>query len=303
MSSAVVTFGLVNIPVKLFSTGESSSSISFNLIHEKCGGRVKQQYICPKEGGVLVGRDEMVKGYEFAKDQYVLFSEEELKAIEDAASKAIEIVEFVPEDKVDPLYFDRAYYLGPDKGADRAYRLLGEAMRQTGLCAIARFTQRGRQSIVLMRPMDKGLVLTQLKYADEVRKLDEVPIGEADVKEAELNLAKQFVNQLATQDFDPGKYEDSFRKRLQDIIDRKVQGEAVTISPAEEPRAQVIDLMEALKASLAQQAPATARPSPRAVEQDTEAPAAEEKGASKRPPKRAPTKAAKDEPRAKKSSR
>lgn len=293
ISTAVVTFGLVNIPVKLFSTGESSSSISFNLIHEKCGGRVKQQYICPKEDGVVVSRDEMVKGYEFAKDQYVLFSEEELKAIEDTASKAIEIVEFVPEEKVDPLYFDRAYYLGPDKGADRAYRLLGEAMRQTGLCAIARFTQRGRQSVVLMRPMDKGLVLTQLKYAEEVRKLDEVPIGEAEVKEAELNLAKQFVNQLAAQDFEPSKYEDGFKKRLQDIIDRKVQGEQVTLSPAEEPRAQVIDLMEALKASLAQQAPAKASPP---EEEGTEA---EEKGAARKPPKRAAK--AKEEGKAKKA--
>jgi len=296
MSTAVVTFGLVNIPVKLYSTGESSSSISFNLIHEKCGGRVKQQYICPKEDGVTVSRDEMVKGYEFAKDQYVLFSESELKAIEDAASKAIEIVEFVPEEKVDPLYYDRAYFLGPDKGADRAYRLLGEAMRQTGLCAIARFTQRGRQSIVLMRPMDKGLVLTQLKYADEVRKLDEVPIGEAEVKEAELNLAKQFVNQLATQEFTPEKYEDAFRKRLQDIIDRKVQGEQVTMAPAEEPRAQVIDLMEALKASLAQQpatpASGTASPPAEKAEADT----------SRKPPKRAVAETKEASPRAKKKN-
>ncbi len=284
MSSAVVTFGLVNIPVKLYSTGESSSSISFNLIHERCGGRVKQQYICPKEDGITVSRDEMVKGYEFAKDQYVLFSETELKAIEDAASKAIEIVEFVPEEKVDPLYYDRAYYLGPDKGADRAYRLLGEAMRQTGLCAIARFTQRGRESIVLMRPMDKGLVLTQLKYADEVRKLDEVPIGEAEVKEAELNLAKQFVNQLATGEFSPEKYEDAFRKRLQEIIDRKVQGEQVTMAPAEEPRAQVIDLMEALKASLARQ---PAVPAKAAASSSAEAEEGKAEAAARKPPKRA----------------
>jgi DNA end-binding protein Ku len=257
MSSAVVTFGLVNIPVKLYSTGESSGSVSFNLLHKKCSGRLKQQYHCPRDEEI-VPREDMVKGYEFAKDQYVIFSEEELKAIEEASSKAIEITEFVPASKVDPVYFDRAYYLGPDKGAERAFRLLGEAMKQTGQAAVARYSARGKQNLVLLRPMEHGLVMQQLKYADEVKPLSEVPIGEADLKDAELTLAKQFVNQLATQDFKPEKYEDEHAKKLQAIIQQKVEGQAISIVPMEEPKAQIIDLMEALKASLAQTPAASA---------------------------------------------
>jgi DNA end-binding protein Ku len=207
----------------------------------------------------------MVKGYEFAKDQYVIFTEEELKALEEASSKAIEISEFVPAEKVDPLYFEGAYYLGPDKGGDRAFRLLGEAMRQTKQCAVAKHTARGRQSLVLIRPFENGLIMQQLRYADEVRPLSEVPIGDAEVKEPELKLAMQFVSQLATDSFQPEKYEDEYRKRLQEIINRKSQGQAVTISAAAAPQAQIIDLMEALKASLSQTKAPAKEPVPSAA--------------------------------------
>jgi DNA end-binding protein Ku len=272
ITTGTVSFGLVSIPVKLYSTNQTSSGISFNLLHGKCSSRLKQQYICPKDNET-VSRDQMVKGYEFAKDQYVIFTEEELKAIEEAASKAIEISEFVPADKVDPIYFEGAYYLGPDKGGDRAFKLLAEAMRQTRQCAIAKHISRGKQSLVLVRPFENGLIMQQLRYADEVRPFSEVPIGEAEVREAELKLAMQFVGQLSSDTFKPEKYEDEYRKRLQEIIDRKAQGQAVTLTPAEAPKGQIIDLMEALKASLGQQA----KPSEKAA-------AAEER----KPPKRAP---------------
>ena len=287
ISTGSISFGLVSIPVKLYSTNQPSVGISFNLLHKKCNSRLKQQYICPKDNET-VPRDDMVKGYEFAKDQYVIFNEDELKALEDAASKAIEIAEFVPAEKVDPLYFEGAYYLGPEKGGERAFRLLGEAMRQTKQCAIAKHTARGRQSLVLVRPFQNGLVMQQLRYADEVRPLADVPIGDADVREPELKLAMQFVGQLSTDSFQPEKYEDEYRKRVQEIIDRKAQGQAVTIAPAEAPKGQIIDLMEALKASLSQQTKQAA-----SAKSAASAPSEERK-----PPKRAPRAPAAEERKA-----
>jgi DNA end-binding protein Ku len=251
IATGTVSFGLVSIPVKLYSTSVSASAISFNLLHKKCHSRLKQQYICPTDNEI-VPRDDMVKGYEFAKDRYVVFTEDELKALEEQASKAIEITEFVPIAKIDPVFYDGAYYLGPDKGGERAYRLLGEAMKQTGRCAIARYAARGKQSLVLVRPMENGLVMQQLHYADEVKSLTEVPIGDADVRPPELQLAIQFVSQLAADEFHPEKYEDSVRKRTLEQIQKKVEGEPITIAPAEAPKGQIIDLMEALKASLGQ---------------------------------------------------
>jgi DNA end-binding protein Ku len=251
ISSGNISFGLVSIPVKLYSTAQPGSGISFNLLHRKCNSRLKQQYICPTDNEI-VPREEMVKGYEFSKDQYVIFTEEELKAIEEQSTKAIEITEFVPAEKVDPIYFEGSYYLGPDKGGERAYRLLGEAMRQAKQIAVARYSARGRQSLVMVRPMGNGLVMEQLRYADEVRPQSEVPIPDAELKDAELKLAMQFVSQLATDEFHPENYQDEFRNRLLEIIRQKQEGQAVTVAAPEAPRAQIIDLMEALKASLAQ---------------------------------------------------
>src|SRR5712692_5783345 len=236
IASGTVSFGLVSIPVKLYSAGESKSAVSFNLLHAKCKSRLKQQYVCPTDNEI-VPRDQMVKGYEFAKDQYVAFTEEELKAMGQEAQRAIEITEFVPAEKVDPIYFDGAYYLGPEKGGERAYRLLGEAMRQAGQVAVARYSARGRQSLVMVRPMGNGLVMEQLRYADEVRPQSEVPIPEAEFKEAELKLAMQFVSQLATDEFHPENYQDEFRNRLLEIIRQKSEGQAVTMAAPEAPRA------------------------------------------------------------------
>ena len=183
IASLSVSFGLVSIPVKLYSATEASRAISFNLLHKGCGSRLKQQYICAREGTV-VEKDDMVKGYEFAKDQYVLFTPDELKALDEVGTNTIEITEFVPADKVQRVYIDRPYYLAPGKGGDRAYRLLREAMKETALSAIGRYAARGKQYLVMLSPMDDAIVMEQLHYADEVRPVSEVPIPSGDVKDA-----------------------------------------------------------------------------------------------------------------------
>jgi len=277
-ASGTISFGLVTIPVKLYSTGESSVGIQLNMLHGKCGSRLKQQYYCPTDDAI-VGRDEMVKGYEYAKGQYVLFTEEELKALTPEPTNAIEITEFVPLDRVDPIYYEKASYLGPDRGGDKPYRLLAEAMRKTGRAALARYAARGKDYLVLLRPYAGGLILQQLRYSDELRAFSEVPIAPADVKEPELKLAVQLIEQIAADEFHPEAYQDTVRQRTRDLIDKKVQGQEITAAPPEAPKAQIIDLMEALKASLAAAQPAQPaakapvsladrkppRPSPRAV--------------------------------------
>ena len=250
IGNGTLSFGMVSIPIRMYSAGESSSAVSFNMLHDKCKSRLKQQYICPKDNEI-VARDHTVKGYEFAKDQYVTFSEEEVKAMAEEAQKAIEITEFVPAAKVDPVYFDGAYYLGPDKGGEKAYKLINEAMKQTGRAALAKWAARGKQYLVLIRPVGNGLVMQQLLYKDEVRSISEVPIEEAELKDSELKLAVQLVEQIANDEFKPENYEDEVRKRYHEAIQRKVEGQEV-ITAAEAPKsAQIIDLMEALKASLA----------------------------------------------------
>jgi DNA end-binding protein Ku len=258
MGTAMVSFGMVSIPVKLYATAESSAQVHFNTLHKACGSRLKQQYICPQEG-VVVPREDMVKGYEFAKDQYVRFSDEEIKALGEKATQTIEIAEFVPADQVDPVYFDTAYFLGPDKGGDKAYSLLGAAMQRTGRAALARYTARGKQYLVMLRPYQSGLLMQQLHYADEVRSMADVPLGSAEVKDAELNLAVQLVEQIASDRFQPGQYEDAVRKRTMEQIQKKIEGQEITAQPAEAPRAQVIDLMQALKASLSNVTPLSER--------------------------------------------
>ena len=237
------------MPVKLFSTGESSSRISFNLLHGKCGTRLKQQYICPKDEEI-VPREDMVKGYQFSKGQYVIFSEEELKALEAPKGDSIEVTEFVPGEQVDRLWFDQAYYLGPDKGGARAYRLFVAALAETGRVAIGKYATRGRQYLVMLRPLGEVLVMEQLRYADEVRSVTEVPVEEGEVREQELQLATQLIEQLATSKFQPEDYSDEVREATFGLIQQKVEGQEITVASAEEPQVQIIDLMDALKASL-----------------------------------------------------
>ncbi len=265
VGTGTLSFGMVSIPVRLYAAGESASAVSFNLLHGKCKSRLKQQYVCPKDGEI-VPRDQMVKGYEFSKEQYVTFTEDELKAMAEESQKAIEITEFVPASAVDPVYFDGASYLGPDKGGEKAYRLLNEAMKQTGRVALAKWAARGKQYLVMIRPSGKGIVMQQLLYSDEVRPISEVPIEDAELREAELKLAVQLVDQIARDEFHPESYEDEVRKRYHEAIQKKVEGQEITAAP-QAPKAQIIDLMEALKASLA--AKAAPPPVPAAVEPGT----------------------------------
>jgi DNA end-binding protein Ku len=249
-ATATISFGMVSIPVKLFSATESKASISFNMLHEKCKGRVKQQYICERDEGVVVPRTEMVKGYEFAKDQYVVFTPDEIKKMEEEKTGLIDIAEFLDIKEVDPVYYESASYLAPDKGGEKAYRLLCDAMKKTGRVAVAKWAARGKQYLVLLRPLKNVVILQQLRYPDEVRPLDEVPVGTAESKESELKLAVQLIDQITSPAFEPSHYEDEVRKRMQAAIDRKVQGQEISVAP-EQPRAQILDIMEALKASLA----------------------------------------------------
>jgi DNA end-binding protein Ku len=253
-----VSFGLVSIPVKLFSATEASRAISFNLLHKACGSRLKQQYICIKEE-VPVAREDMVKGYEFAKDQYVIFSPDELKALEEAGTHMAEITEFVPIDAVDPVYFDKAYYLGPDKGGAKPFALLASALRESKRCALGRWAARGKQYIVMIRPVEDGLVMQQLLYAGEVRSIKDLEIPKTEVKDAELKLAKQLIEQQASDTFDPTAYTNEVAARIEAAVQKKVEGEEITLAEAPEGGAQVIDLMEALRASLEKKAPARAK--------------------------------------------
>jgi DNA end-binding protein Ku len=262
IASLTVSFGLVSIPVKLYSATEASRAISFNLLHKACGSRLKQQYLCAKEE-VVVPREDMAKGYEFAKDQYVMFSPEELKALEETGTHTADITEFVPLKSVDPVYFDKAYYLGPDKGGAKPYALLARALRESGRCAIGRWAARGKQYIVMIRPVEdlvEGLVMQQLLYSAEVRSLRDVDIPKMDVKPAELKLAQQLIEQQSSDKFDPSQYTDEVRGRIEAAVQKKVEGQEITMTEAPEPGGQVIDLMEALRASLEKQPAKRAQP-------------------------------------------
>ncbi len=215
IGSATISFGLVSVPVSLFSTSESSVSVSFNMLDKKTGTRLKQQYVVPTDKNRVVEKDEIAKGYEFSKGQYVVFSPEELKALDEKATNSIDIAEFVPLDKIDRVYLEKAYFLGPDKGGERAYHLLAKALEETGRAALGQYAARGKQNLVLVRPTADGvLVMEQLHYADELKKASEVPIPEATVKDTELKLAKQLIEQTATDEFHPEKYHDQVRDRV-----------------------------------------------------------------------------------------
>jgi DNA end-binding protein Ku len=250
LSTATISFGLVSIPVKLYSAAESKAALSFNQIHKKDGARVKQQLISSRSGEV-VPREEIVKGYEFAKDQYVLFEAEELKALEAAATHTIDITEFLKAEQIERRYLDKVYYLGTDKGGARAYKLLAQVLVDTGRVAIGKYAARGKQYLVMVRPMENGLVMEQLHYPDELRAFSEVPIEDATLKPAELKLATQLVEQAASDEFKPENYKDEVRERMLALIQRKVEGEDITLAPTAEPEHKIIDIMEALKASLA----------------------------------------------------
>ena len=276
IASATISFGLVSVPVNLFSSSESSASVSFNMLHTKCGSRLKQQYICGNEGTV-VEKDEITKGYEFAKGRYVQFTPEEIKALDEKATNAIDIAEFVPLAAVDRIYLEKVYYLGAGKGGDRAYRLLVAALADTGRAALGQYSARGKQYLVLLRPMGNMLVMEQLHYAGELKSADEVPLPDVAIRDAELALARQLIEQGSVEDFRPENYHDTVRERVLEAIQQKVEGQDITAAPAEAPQTKIIDLMDALKASLAKRGTA----------------------AEKKPVKIAAAKSAEDEPPAK----
>ncbi|HLN83431.1 MAG TPA: Ku protein [Candidatus Binatia bacterium] len=259
IGSGAISFGLVSIPVKLY-VATSSQAPSFHLLHAKCGNRIHQQRVCPVDDEV-VERDQLVKGYEFAKDQYVRVSDDELKALEGEASEAIEISEFVPLSKVDPIYFERSYYLGPDKGGEKAYRLLTDTMTQVGKVALAKFVMRGKENLVIVRAAQKGLMMHTMYFANEVRSFDDIPKGEsAKITGAETSLAIRLIDELSNDEFEPEKYHDEYSERVLKLVNEKAEGKEITLAQPVAQRGQVIDLMAALKESLEKTGPRQKRP-------------------------------------------
>jgi len=285
IATGQIAFGLVSIPVKLFSAAETSEKISFNMLHKDCGSRIQQQLFCPKDERTI-DRTETVKGYEFSKGQYVLFSEEELKQLEEKSTQQIDITEFVKSDLIDPIYFAKPYYLGPDKNGSRAYALLSAALQETGRWAVAKYAARGKGYLVVIRPLGKGLVMQQLYYPNEIRSMDEIDLGDSDVKDNELKMAIALAEMSASDAFEPEQYRDEVQERMKNLIQRKVEGEEITSALFEEPKAQVIDLMEALRKSLGGAAPA--KPTPKAAKASAATKMPIKAKQERKSPKRAP---------------
>lgn len=263
IASLSLSFGLVHVPVKLYSATESGSEIRFNLL-AKDGSRLKQQYVNERTREV-VERKDMVKGYEVEDNHFVLFTPEELKALEEGSSHVIQIVSFVPLASIDPLYYDKAYLLAPDKRGDKPYALLAEALRQSGRCALAKWAWKAKQYVAQIRANDDGLILQQLRYAEEVRSLAGLDIPKAEVSKPELQLALQLVEQIAADEFDPTQFEDEEKIRVLAAIEEKVKGRQMVVSSRVEDETpgggQVIDLMDALRASLGGKPKAAPKPS------------------------------------------
>jgi DNA end-binding protein Ku len=292
IASGQIAFGLVSIPVKLFSAAEASEKISFNQIHKECGSRVQQQLFCAKDERTIE-RSEIVKGYEFSKGQYVLFSDEELKSLEEKATQQIDIAEFLPRETIDPIYFAKSFYLGPDKGGDRAYTLLSKALEETGRWALAKYAARGKGYLVIIRPLGKGLVMQQLYYPNEIRSMEDIGLGDTSIKDNELKMAIQLAEMGASDEFHPENYRDEVQERMRLEIQKKIDGEEISSSAGEEPRAQFIDLMEALRRSLGEGKPsakpaAAAKPAAKGAAKSAPAAKAE---ANRKPAKAAEKKA------------
>lgn len=250
MWSGAISFGLVNVPVKLYSA-TSHKEVHFNMLHDKDGARIKQKRVCSAED-VEVPWEEIAKGYEISPGRYVMLEKEEIAALNPKADKTIAIEDFVNQDEIDPIYYENAYYLAPDKGAGRAYALLHDAMKKSGKVGIARVVLRTRQYLCAVRPMGKGLTLSTMLYADEVNSvedLEELQGAEQKPRERELEMAQQLIESLTTT-FDPEKYKDEHREQVLQLIERKAEGETITAPQEEAEPAKVVNLMDALQASL-----------------------------------------------------
>ena len=254
--TGILSFGLVAIPIRLH-TAIHDERISFHLLHKKCGSRVRNQYLCPV-CKVVVDRDELVRGFEVSKGKYVQFTEEELQSLETEANKSIDLKEFIPIDKVDPVYFENAYYVGPDKGGEKPYRLLADALESSGRLALAQMVSRGKEELVLIRPYQKGLVLHTMYYSHEVREFEQVPKAEnVRLSKQEINAGVGLIDKLTAEDFKPEDFKDEYRIRVRKMLEGKAKGKEIVAPPADPARkhGRVIDLMQALKESLGAGAP------------------------------------------------
>ena len=257
--TGILSFGLVAIPVRIH-TATHSENVSFHLLHEKCGSRVRNQHYCPV-CNIVVERADLVRGFQHAKDQYVPVSEEELESLEAEANNSIDLKEFIPLASVDPVYFENTHYLGPDKGGEKPYRLLAEAMAKSGRVAIAELVSRGKEQLVLIRPYRKGLVLHTMYYGNEVRDFKQVPQGQnVKISETELELGIGLIERLTSETFNPENYKEEYRIRVLGMLDEKSKGKEIVIDKAPAPKhGQVIDIMEALKRSM-ERVPAKKKP-------------------------------------------
>lgn len=251
IASLSISFGLVAIPVKLYSAVVASERLAFHLLRKSDGSRVKEQFVAVNDGK-MVARADMVKGYEFAKGKHVVFTPEELKLLEDATSPSLEIVQFVPLESVDPVYFVATYNLLPDKGGAKPYALLSTALNEERRCAVGKWTSRGKEHVIIIRPMGKGLALHQLHFNAEIRGLKDLGYEPATVTQPEVKLARQLIEHLSAKRFDPNEFVDEHRARVLREIKKKIQGKEISLAeaPAEKPRDNVISIMDALKASI-----------------------------------------------------
>jgi DNA end-binding protein Ku len=281
LRNATISFGLVNIPVR-FYTATKSEDIGFNLLHESCGSRVNRKWWCPHHEE-MIGMDEMVRGFPIAKNRYVTFTDEEIAALESDDNRALEITEFVDLSQIDPVFFEKAYYLGPAPGGGKTYKLLAQAMRKQNKVAVARWVSGNREHLVVLRPHEDGLILHTMYYADEVRDFGAVEREDSELRDKEISLAEMLIDELTVDTFDPLAYKDEYRERLMDRIRAKSEGEAIVVqTPDEEKAAEVVDIMEALRRSLESGPSATARkraPAKRAPERKAK-PAAKKRKAS-----------------------
>ena len=249
LRTATISFGLVNIPVR-FYTATRSEDVHFNLLHQSCGSRVNRKWWCPQHETIITA-DEMIRGYAIGRNTFVTFTDEEIEALESDDHRALDITQFVSLDQIDPVFFERAYFLGPAPGGGKTYKLLATAMKKQNKVALARWVSGNREHLVVLRPYENGLILHTMYYADEVRDFGAVEIEDAPVREKEIKLAEMLIDELTEAKFDPLEYKDEYRARLMERIEEKSRGKTI-VSEEREPESpgEVVDIMEALRRSL-----------------------------------------------------